>query len=244
MAINQEQLVNTMAKCNLSTVTDFCKLVAINIGVQGKNFWEYLKVVAKFYPSWKFFKADFALQSMYLFNNPFSISKRFLMNRGDEDVYAYGETPLTTLEVIVKECRVKPGETVFELGSGRGRTCFWLNCYYGCNVVGIEQVPDFVQRANLIATKLNISGIEFRQEDMLDSNLAGANTVYLYGTCLEDSFIEKLTEKLETLPSGTKIITVSYPLTEYTDSKKFEIMKRFPAKFTWGTADVYLQVIK
>lgn len=244
MHTTQEKLINVMAKFNLSSLTEFLKLLGVNVVVQWKNFWEYLKVVAKYYSSLGFLKADFALQTIYLFNNPFSISKRFLMNRGDEDVYAYGETPLTTLEKIVKECRVKQNETVFELGSGRGRTCFWLNLYYGCKVVGIEQVPDFVERAELIVKKLGLKNIEFREEDMLECDFTGANTVYLYGTCLEDTFIPKLAEKLSTLPSGTKIITVSYPLTEYSDSHKFEIMKRFPAKFTWGVGDVYLHIIK
>lgn len=244
MAITQKQFVNVMAKCNMNSLIDFTKLLGTHFIVLYKNLWENLKIIAKYYSSWTFFKADIALHSMYLFNNPFSVSKRFLMRRGDENVYAYGETPLTTLEHIVRECKVRPGETVYELGAGRGRSSFWLSCFYGCRVVGIEQVPDFVERANLIARKLQLSGIEFKQQDMLATNMNEATTLYLYGSCLDDNFIQKLADKLSLLPKGTKIITVSYPLTDYSDSKNFEVMKRFPAHFTWGIGDVYLHIVK
>lgn len=244
MTIRQEKIIDIMSQTHLSSFIEFCKLFVVNLGVQGKNFWEYCKVVAKYYLSWRFLKADIALRSMYFFNNPFSISKRFLKNKGAEDIYAYGETPLTTLDYIVQECKVKPSDTVFELGCGRGKTCFWLSEYYGCSVVGVEQIPDFVERANLIAQKLHIQRVAFRNENMLDTNLKSASVIYLYGTCLEDSFIESLAKKFEGLASGTKIITVSYPLSDYVNQSKIEVMKRFPAKFTWGMADVYLHVVK
>jgi hypothetical protein len=37
------------------------------------------------------------------------------------------------------------------------------------------------------------------------------------------------------------VITVSYPLTDYAPDA-FEVVKQFEAPFTWGTADVFLQL--
>ncbi|KAF3363091.1 hypothetical protein PHSC3_000276 [Chlamydiales bacterium STE3] len=244
MIINQEKIIDMMSSLNLASIKEFGKLLTVNTIVQFKNFWEYLKVIISYYPSWRFFKADAVLLLTYLFDNPFSISKRFLANRGEENVYAYGETPLTTLNAIVKECRLKPQQTVYELGCGRGRACLWLNCFYNCKVVGIDHVPEFTLRAERIVQKLQLSNISFINEDMLRVDFKDADVVYLYGTCLDDTFIEKLVEKFAKLPSGTKIITVSYPLTDYDYKDRFEVMKRFPAKFTWGTADIYLQIVK
>jgi len=225
-------------------VKEFFKLLGLNFVVFFKNTIEYIKVVAKYYGTMAFCKADISLQLMYLFHNPFSISKRFLMKRGEENVYAYGETPLTTLEIIAKEAQIGPRDCVYELGSGRGRSCFWLNTILGCRVVGIEYIPEFVERAELIRKKLKMSNLEFRCEDMLKTDYSGATVCYLYGTCLDDQSIKKLIQKFSSLPSGTKIITVSYSLNEFTDKKTFEVMKRFTVPFTWGSADVYLNVVR
>lgn len=244
MKINQEQLINVMAKLNPEGIWNFCKLFILNISVQLKSFWEYLKVIVKYHHYTKFFKADLALQLIYLFDNPFSISKRFLIRSGEKEVYAYGETPLTSLDLIAKECQIKPSDTVFELGCGRGRSCFWLNGVIGCKVVGIDYVPEFISRAQRIANKLEMTGVEFREANIVLVDFTGATVFYLYGTCLEEALIDQLIAKFLKMPSGTKVITVSYPLTDYSTDRRIEVMKRFPAKFTWGVGDVYLNMIK
>lgn len=241
MSINQERVINFMTKLSTTDIKDFIKLLGLHLTVQAKNFIEYLKVIAKYYSNWPFFKTDIGLQLIYLFDNPFSISKRFLIKKGEEDTYAYGETPLTTFETIAKECRIKPTDTFYELGCGRGRICFWIHSFIKCKTVGIDYIPEFVNRGNRIVNRLHLQNIQFRQENIIDTQFSDGTVFYLYGTCLEDAFIEKLAAKLALLPSGTKIITISYPLTDY--SQKFEVMKRFPAHFNWGTADVYLQVV-
>jgi len=220
-------------------VKEFFQLLWLNVVVTKRNFVEYIKVVFRYYSNFSFMKTDISLLTHYLFKNPFRMSKHFLVKKGEEEVYAYGETPLTTLEMIAKECAITPDDTVFELGSGRGRNCFWLHHFIGCKVVGIEWVPSFVRHANSVQKE-----ISFRHEDMFESDLSGATVIYLYGTSLSDDKIKKLSQKLSSLPPGTRIITVSYPLSDYCPEGPFEVMRLFPAKFTWGKADVYLQVIK
>lgn len=233
-----------MRKMTYMDIKEYLDLFWINLVVKKRNFVDFLKVVGKYYPTFSFFKKDMSLLLTYLFDNPFAISKRFLIKKGEKDVYAYGETPLTTLDFIAKECRLSSDDTVFELGCGRGRSCFWLNQFIGCKVVGVEIIPDFIERAERVKRKLKVQNIEFRNEDMLNTDFKGATVLYLYGTCLEEEFIKRLINRFKSLPTGTKIITVSYSLPEFTHEPVFEIMKRFPAKFTWGTADVYLQIKK
>lgn len=233
-----------MSKSTRGKVKEYIVLSWVNVTAQWKIFWDFLKVTGRFYRRFDYAKVDGSLLLTYLFDNPFTISKRFLMKRGAKDVYAYGETPLTTMEHIASACRLKPSDTIFELGCGRGRTCFWMREFIGCDVVGIEYIPEFVERANRIVHKLRLDRIDFRNEDLLEADFSGATVFYLYGTCYEDDFIKQLIEKFKHSPSGTKIISVSYPLTDYTDEPLFEVMKRFPAQFTWGEADVYLNVRK
>lgn len=233
-----------MPKFSFADFKEFLELFWINLAVQKRNFVEFIKVAAHYYSNRRFFQIDFSLLLLYLFNNPYRISKHFLQTKGAQDVYAYGETPLTTLDFIAKECKLSAQDTVFELGSGRGRTSFWLNTFIGCKVMGIEYIPEFVKNAITIKERYNVQNVDFFCQDMLQADFSGATAIYLYGTNLEDDFIEKLNEKFGKLPAGTKIITISYALTDYTQRPLFEVMKRFPAKFTWGTADVYLQIKK
>lgn len=223
---------------------EFFELLWVNFVVFIKNTIEFIKVVFSYYSSFSFLKADLALRMTYLFNNPYKISKRFLMKKGADDVYAYGETPLTSLEIIAKECGLNEKDCVYELGCGRGRTCFWLHSFIGCSVVGIEYVPEFVERAEQVKNRLGISNLEFRLEDMTKADLSGATVCYLYGSCLDDQTIHTLVKHFAKLPAGTKIITVSYPLTDYAKGDTFEVMKRFTVPYTWGNADVFLHVVK
>jgi SAM-dependent methyltransferase len=223
---------------------EFFSLLWLNCKVTVRSFIEYIRVVYRYYGNKKFLKADLSIRLMYLFNNPYKISKRFLKSRNSEDVYTYGETPLTTLEVIAKECQINENDTVYELGCGRGLVCFWLNAIKGCKVVGVEYNPAFVQRADRVVARLKLDGVKFINTDICDVNLHGATVCYLYGTCLDDKTIKKMISKFSRLPAGTRIVTVSFPLSDYTNEDWFELMHTFSVPFTWGNADVYIQIKK
>lgn len=226
-------------------IQEYPQLIFLNSWIQLKNAWEQIKVCARYYYHWDFAKADACLFLTYLFDNPYKLSKRFLTRRGEKEIYAYGETPLSSLEEIAKICKIKSQDKVFELGCGRGATCFWLSTILKCSVVGIDYLPEFIQRAKRIQQKLKIKNLEFRLGDIADADLSGATVIYLYGTCLDESMIQTLIQKFKKLPAGTKIITVSYPLSDYIKGESpFEIMNQFEVSFTWGTADVFLQLVK
>lgn len=225
-------------------IKEYFSLLGINLTVKWKNFIEYLRVLYRYYRKISYAKVDGALMLMYLFDNPFSISNRYFIHRSHSSEFTYGETPLTSFEKISQEARLTPQDTLYELGCGRGRVCFWLNSFVGCRVIGIEIVPDFILRAKRIQRKLDLKNIEFRTEDFLRSDFKNATVIYLYGTCLENHTIKQLIDHFKKLPRGTRIITVSYSLSDYTDEPLFETMKRFPVRFTWGEGDVYIQIKK
>jgi hypothetical protein len=201
-------------------------------------------VVHKYYPNKQFRKIDIYLLRNYIAQNPYRISKEFLREKGESNLYAFGETPLTTMEKIAVECRIGKKDRFYELGSGRGRTCFWMHFFRGCSSVGIEYVPQFVKIAAKTCRLYQVEGVKFIYRDILDADLSQATAVYFYGTSSETSFILKLIEKLKALPAGAKVITVSYPLTNYSAEPLFEVVKVFPCRFTWGKTEVYLQIRK
>lgn len=228
----------------MSNIFRFLKLLWLNLQIGFYQFWEFLKVIANYYTRFSFFKVDTYLLWLYAFDNAFKVSKRFLKQKGERDIYTFGETPLTTLDSIFQRIKLTKKDVICELGCGRGRSCFWLNQFIGCRVIGVDYVPEFVERANQVKKRFNVEGVEFRLEDFRQTDFKGVTIIYLYGTCLPNHIIVKLSEKFRKLPRGTKIITVSYSLTDYNVANYFEVEKVFSMPFTWGEGDVYVQKVR
>lgn len=201
---------------------------------------ESLRVALRYYHHIPFLCCDLLLASHYVWKNPHRVSKAFLKKMGEKNLHAYGETPLTTLDYIAKECQILSQDTLFELGCGTGRTLFWLRHFVRCQCIGVDHNPIFIGRAAKIKDLLCVDKVTFRLESMFEIDLQEASVIYLYGTCLEDEMIEKLVARFKHLSSGTKVITVSYSLTDYTTA--FRVEKYFTARFPWGKAYVFLNI--
>ncbi|MEM1283577.1 MAG: class I SAM-dependent methyltransferase [Chlamydiota bacterium] len=212
-------------------------LLWLSITTRWKFFTEYLNVLRTDYRNAHYRNADLKLLFKYLFVNPYKISKQYALKHGHEEIYTYGETPIPGLRKIVEECEISPSDHVYELGCGRGRACIWLRHMIGCDVTGIDCIDEYIRRLK----DLQDEKLTFIEEDFLDTDLRDATVIYLNGTMLSGLQIETLCKKLATLKSGTKIITVSYPLTDYSPPDIFQVVKEFPIEFHWGTGTVYLQ---
>lgn len=222
-------------------ISEFFQLLGLRCVVSWRNACEFAKVVARFYPNSDFRKWDLALLWSYVGNNPYKISRRYLEAKGVDDPHLYGETPLTTLQFIAEQCGWKPTDNLYELGCGRGRTCLWLRAFVGCRVIGIEIIPEFVRHAQRIKERYGIEGLNFQQADFTQVDYRDATAIYLYGTCLDDKSIKQLVRVFARLRKGAKVVTVSYTLNDYTEKDLFVVVKKFPVRYPWGTADVYLQ---
>jgi SAM-dependent methyltransferase len=140
---------------------------------------------------------------------------------------------------MVEEFSIGSMDHLLELGCGRGRGVFFLSHLAGCSAVGIDFVPFFISTATAIAKHATpILPVTFRCENMETTDFSGATVIYLYGTCLAEEEIDALVHRFEALPQATKIITVSYPLTDY--SPRFRTLKQFTADFPWGKGEVFL----
>lgn len=184
---------------------------------------------------------DIALLLFYLFSNPYRTCRKFYERLKGKKVYIYGETPLTTLYKISHVCGIHPSDSVLELGSGRGRTSFFLSKVIGANVIGIELVSSFIKRCQLLRKLFGIKNLSFYCTDFYSCDFSHSNVVYLYGPHLEDEKILKLTEKFNALPKGAKVITISYSMKDYAP-KIFKHIKRFSVSFPWGNTFAYLSI--
>ncbi len=220
-------------------------LVPLSVLVRCRLFSDYVKTVFRYYFQYpSFWQADTMMTGLYLCNNPYTISRKFMQEIGSEQLYVYGETPLSTMKRIVDAAGITADDTVYELGCGRGRALFWLRTVIGCRCIGVEHIFTFVEKAQQIQKRCRIDKMEFRLEDFVDTDLSGATVLYLYSTGFDDMIVESLLSKVASLPQGTKIITISYPLTEYEGSESFVVNKEIPVRFPWGRTTAYCHSVQ
>ena len=64
--------------------------------------------------------------------------------------------------------KIKPGDTVIDLGRGAGNDCFVARAETGANgkVLGIDFTPAMIDKARANAEKLGFNNVEFRQGDI------------------------------------------------------------------------------
>ncbi len=203
---------------------------------------EYFCEIKNYYSKFIFLKVDLSLLSLYIFQNPFRICKRFFIQEGKKEGHVYGETALFILETLATKCPITSKDLFFELGCGRARSCFWLALFTGCQVVGVEKVPAFIHKAQKIKAKFGLTSVEFRCEDFFSTDLSGGTIYYLYQTCLSEEEIAALIKRLIELPTTAKIVTVSYALNEFDRGKnQFVTVDQFEANFLWGKAQIFIQ---
>ena len=206
--------------------------------VKAFNIKEQWYILRNYYKNLRFCLIDVSLLFIYLFINPYRISKKFLKKKNSQNIHLYGETPLSTFEKIVRECGILSTDTFLELGSGRGRCALWLSEFVGCSIEAVEWIPSFQKIVSFVSRLFRSKNLKFCSENMFSMDFKDADVIYLYGTCLEDSEIHLLIEKFKKMNDRVKIITISFPLSEYDPS--FFVSKKFSVLFPWGLTTCFI----
>ncbi len=213
-------------------------LIRLYFNVKIYQFKEFTKAL-KYYLSLRFLLIDVFFFLFYMFKNPYRMNRQFMQRIGSENVYSYGETPLTTWHKIVKRSKIKKEDHILELGSGRAKTCFWLNNFIGCQSTAVEWNPSFIFYSNIIKTIFRIKNMNLINDNFFNIDYSFASVVYLYGTSLKTDEILKIIDKLKNLKTGSKVITISFSLTDYINSE-FELINHFSVSFPWGNTLAYI----
>ncbi len=225
----------------LERVRDFFSLFGLFFYMKARMFYELGGLILHYYTKISFVKAHFLFMFTYLFLNPYRISRRFLQRHGAENIYAYGETSMQTMQQLVDECQIKEEDVFYELGCGRGLGLFWLDDFVKCKkIVGIEIIPIFVEIGQRLVQLLKRDRIRFLEADILEMDYSQATVLYFYCTGFEEDFLHQLVKVFETLPEGAKVITVSESLMDYGVKRLFVLEKTLICQFPWGKGNVYL----
>jgi predicted RNA methylase len=120
-------------------------------------------------------------------------------------------SPVPVIQHMLKLADLKPGEVLFDLGAGDGRTVMMAAKSFGARAVGVELREDLAKKA---LSTIHNNGLADRvtivNGDMFTVNLTSADVIFLY---LTTSANEKIKPKLETeLKKGVRIVSHDYEI--------------------------------
>jgi SAM-dependent methyltransferase len=118
----------------------------------------------------------------------------------------YVPTPQPVVDAMLELAQVKPGDVVYDLGSGDGRIVIAAAKKYGASGVGIEIDPVLVKKARENAVAAGVSArVRFVTQNLFTADVSRASVVTLY---LLQSINERLRPKLvRELKPGTRIVS-------------------------------------
>lgn len=122
-------------------------------------------------------------------------------------------TPDNVTLAMLQLAGVGPKDHVLDLGSGDGRIVITAARRFGARGVGVEIVPDLVQRSLDNAKRLGVSGrTEFVVQDLFQTDLSQASVITMY--LLPDVNLA-LRPKLLQLAPGTRIVSHDWDMGDW-----------------------------
>ncbi len=131
----------------------------------------------------------------------------------------YVPTPQSVVEAMLKLADVKPGDVVWDLGSGDGRIPITAVQKFGATRAnGIDIDPQRIKEANENAEKAQVTDkVRFLNQDLFTSNFSDATVITLY---LLPSLNEKLRPKLlSELKPGTRVVSHAFDMGDWKPEK-------------------------
>jgi len=128
-----------------------------------------------------------------------------------ENLAPYVPTPQILVERMLEAGHVKPGDMVYDLGSGDGRIVITAAQKFGAKAVGVEIRPDLCR----IATeKIKSLGLDDRvhmvQGNVLRVDLSPADVVTMYFLTSSNELLRPNLEKY--LKPGARVVSNEFPI--------------------------------
>jgi len=117
----------------------------------------------------------------------------------------YVASPGKVVEMMLEMARIKPGETVYDLGSGDGRILIAAAEKYKARAIGVEISPSLVTAATEQIKKAGLSDrATVIQGDVLQTDFSKADVVTIYMNTASNA---KLKPQLEKLKPGARVVS-------------------------------------
>lgn len=137
----------------------------------------------------------------------FSQSSRPFTNK----LSPYVASPARAVELMLEMARIKPGETVYDLGSGDGRIVIAAAEKYKAKAIGIEISPKLVASATADIERAKLTDqARVIQGDVFQADLSDADVVTMYLDTQSNSKLKPRLEKF--LKNGARVVSYDYPV--------------------------------
>ncbi len=123
---------------------------------------------------------------------------------------------------MLEMAQVKPGDVVYDLGSGDGRIVILAAQKFGARGVGVDLNGELVERSKENAKKAGVADrVTFLQQDLFVTDLSEATVVTLY---LFPDVNRRLMPKLRReLRPGSRVVSHDYDLGDWPPEKTVEV---------------------
>lgn len=126
----------------------------------------------------------------------------------------YVPTPQTVVDRMLTIANVNKNDVLYDLGSGDGRIVITAAQKYGTRGVGIDINSERIEEANNNARQAGVTDlVEFRQQDLFQSDLSEATVVTLY--LLPEVNLRLRPKLLKELKPGTRIVSHAFNMGDW-----------------------------
>lgn len=134
----------------------------------------------------------------------------------------YVPTPQNVVDAMLKLGQVKPGDVLYDLGSGDGRIPITAARQFGVRAVGIDIDEERIAEAKANAKAAGVEHlVSFREEDLFKTDFREASVVTLY---LLDSLNLKLRPRLlAELKPGTRIVSHAFSMGDWEPQQALDV---------------------
>ncbi len=130
----------------------------------------------------------------------------------------YVPSPQPIVEKMLEAARVKPGEVVYDLGSGDGRVLITAAKKFKAKSVGVEISPRLVASAKAWIKREGLEGrCKVIQGDLRNVDLSPADVVVLYLLTSSNELLRPQLEK--SLKPGARVVSHDFEIREWNPTR-------------------------
>jgi ubiquinone/menaquinone biosynthesis C-methylase UbiE len=128
-----------------------------------------------------------------------------------ENLAPYIPSPQIVVDRMLELARIRPGETVYDLGSGDGRILITAAKKYGAKAVGIELSPDLCRITTASIARLGLQDrVKVLHGNLLKVDLSPADVVTIYLLTTSNSRLRPNLEKY--LHPGARVVSNDFEI--------------------------------
>jgi predicted TPR repeat methyltransferase len=134
----------------------------------------------------------------------------------------YIQTPQDVVDEMLRLANVQATDKLYDLGSGDGRIVVTAATKFGTRGVGVDLDPERVQEAKNNARRAGVTDlVEFRQQDLFNTDLRDATVVTLY--LLPEINLRLRPKLLQELKPGTRIVSHAFDMGDWQPEKVVKV---------------------